>query len=189
MEKNTFRERLLASESTTPALRERYEREVHMLLEKKLTAPRRWGIYAILAVLAAQVAIFGYALFIPEEFPILGRIGFGVGVLFALAFAAVLVSVLKRGSVNLKDHPNTMIGIMWGFLVIMITLFMLVAGRLSDPTTGISMVLNGLVFLTFGVVFFLQNTVNQAQLKTEEKLLEIELRIAELAELMKKSGA
>lgn len=181
-EHNSFRERLLESEKMTPALRERYEREVQMLLEKKLTAPRRWGIIALIIVMLAQTAFFGYAIIAFTGLPVLGRIGFGVGVLFALSFAVLLLSILRRGSVNVKTHPSVIVGITWVFLVIMITLFMLIAGRITDPAWGMSMVLNGLVFLTFGVVFLLQNQINQAQLKTHEKLLEIELRIAEIAE-------
>jgi hypothetical protein len=166
----------------TPALRERYEWEVQMLLEKKLTAPRRWGIIALIIVMLAQTAFFGYAIIAFTGLPVLGRIGFGVGVLFSLSFAVLLASVLRRGSYNIKTHPNVIVGITWVFLVIMITLFMIIAGRITDPARGMSMVLNGLVFLTFGVVFLLQNNINQAQLKTQEKLLEIELRIVELAE-------
>jgi low affinity Fe/Cu permease len=74
----------------------------------------------------------------------------------------------------------------WVFMVIMITLFMLVAGRIPDPARGMSLVLNGLVFLIFGVVFLLQNTINQAQLNTREKLLEVEMRLAELREAIEK---
>ena len=185
-EHTLFRERLLASEPMTPALRERYEREVGMLIERKLTAPYRWGIIALIIVMLAQAGFFGYATFAFTGLPVLGRIGFGVGVLFALSFAGVLLSILRRGSVNVKTHPSVIVGITWVFLVIMITLFMIIAGRITDPTRGMSMVLNGLVFLTFGVVFLLQNTINQAQLKTKEKLLEIELRIVELAEKLGK---
>jgi hypothetical protein len=185
-EHTTFRERLMDMEPMTPSLRERYEREVGMLLEKKLTTPHKWGMMAVIVMLLGQVVFFGYAIFASHELPLLGRIGFGVGVLFALTFTALLVSVLRRGSYNIKTYPNAITGITWVFLVIMITLFMLVAGRISDPARGMSMVLNGLVFLTFGVVFLLQNTINQAQLKTQEKLLEIELRIAELAEKFEK---
>ncbi len=187
---NTFRDRLLDRESMTPSLRERYEQEVHMMLEKKLTAPRRWGIYALIVFLLAQAAFFLYAIVALDGLPPLGKIGFGVGVLFAMSFIAVLIHVLKRGSVNIRTHPSAITGIMWVFLVIMITLFMLIEGHISNPARGMSMVLNGLVFLIFGVVFMLQNTINQAQIKTEEKLLEIELRIAELRELIeKKCGA
>jgi len=185
-----FRDRLLDHESMTPSLRERYEREMHMMLEKKLTAPRRWGIYVLIAALLAQAAFFLYSTVFFDGLPALGKVGFGVAMLFAFSFIAVLVHVLRRGSVNIKTHPSAITGIMWVFLVIMITLFMLIAGRTTDPAKGIGIVLNGLVFLTFGVVFFLGNLINQSQIKTQEKLLEIELRIAELRELAeKKSGA
>ncbi len=186
----SFRERLVDHEPMTPSLRERYEREMHMMLEQKLTAPRRWGIYALIVFLLAQTAFFLYAIITLDGLPVLGKVGFGVAVLFSLSFVALLAHVLKRGSVNIKTHPSAITGIMWVFLVIMITLFMLIAGHITDPAKGMSIVLNGLVFLIFGVVFFLGNLINQAQIKTQEKLLEIELRIVELHELAeKKSGA
>jgi hypothetical protein len=181
-DRSSFRERLLDAESVTPALRERYEREVHMLLEKKLTAPWKWGIIALTICALAQAAFFVYATLIFKGLPVLAKIGFGVGVLFSLAFAVLFVNVLMRGSYNIRTHANAMTGITWVFLVIMITLFMLLAGSVSDPAKGLSMVLNGLVFLIFGVVFLLSNTIQQTHLRTQEKLLEIELRIAELAE-------
>jgi hypothetical protein len=185
-ERNSFRDRLLASESTTPALRERYEREVGMLLEKKLSNPMRWGAIAMSVVQLALAGIFAYAFFAADELPILARAGFAAGVLFSLTFLVLLIRVVRKGSMNLRTDPNIMTGLVWVFLVIMITLFMLVAGTMQDQVRGIAMVLNGLVFLIFGVVFMLQNNIMQAHLKTEEKLLEIELRLAEIAERLAK---
>jgi choline-glycine betaine transporter len=178
-----FRDRLVAHESMTASLRERYEREMDMMLEKRLTAPRRWGIAALIVLLLAQATFFIYAIVTFSDLPVLAKTGFGVGVLFTLSFVALLTHVLRRGSVNIKTHPSAITNIMWVFLVIMITLFMLLAGQLSDPAKGMSIVLNGLVFVVFGVVFYLANLINQAQIRTQEKLLEIELRIAELREV------
>jgi choline-glycine betaine transporter len=172
-----------AHESMTASLRERYEREMDMMLEKRLTAPRRWGIAALIVLLLAQATFFIYAIVTFSDLPVLAKTGFGVGVLFTLSFVALLTHVLRRGSVNIKTHPSAITNIMWVFLVIMITLFMLLAGQLSDPAKGMSIVLNGLVFVVFGVVFYLANLINQAQIRTQEKLLEIELRIAELREV------
>ncbi len=59
-----FREQLIGSERITPSLRERYDREVHMLLEKKLTAPGKWGILAMIGMQAVLAIFPGQS---PEE--------------------------------------------------------------------------------------------------------------------------
>ena len=59
---------------------------------------------------------------------------------------------------------------------------MLVGGKLADPIKGVQMVVNGLVFLMMAAVFMIFSRINQAELNTREKLLEIELRLAEIAE-------
>lgn len=183
---DNFRKRLLKSENFNKELREKYNREVHMLLEKKLTAPRKWFMTANIAMMLGLSAFFLYKMIAFSALPFLARVGFGVGVLFALSFAVLLFSIVRRGSINIKSDSNWYAGLIWVFLVIMITLFMLIGGRMHDTARGISMVLNGLVFLVGGVVFLLQNTITQANLKLQEKLLEIELRLAEMKEMMER---
>jgi len=73
-------------------------------------------------------------------------------------------------------------GMTWGFLVIMMTLFMVSAG---NNIVGLRMIVNGLVFLLMGVAFLLRHVIEQSELKTGERLLEIEYRLAELAECLK----
>jgi len=183
---DNFRKRLLESEHFDSELREKYNKEVHMLFEKKLTAHGKWFLTALIAVTLVQAAFFLYAVITFSDLPCLARVGFGAGILFSLSFAALLFSIAKRGRFNLKTDSNFITGITWVFLVIMITIFMLISGNMHDTAKGISMVLNGLVFLIFGVVFLLQNTITQANLKLQEKLLEIEFRLAEMKEMMKK---
>jgi len=181
-----FRTRLLKSERFNPELKEKYNREVHMLFEKKLTAPKKWAMMTLIAVMLVQAGFFLYAIITFGSLPFLGRVGFGVGMLFSLSFAILLFSIVKRGKINIKSDSNRYTGLIWVFLVIMITLFMLITGNMHDTAKGIFMVLNGLVFLIFGVVFLLQNTINQANLNLQEKLLEIEFRLAEMKEMIEK---
>jgi len=44
------------------------------------------------------------------------------------------------------------------------------------------MILGGLVFLVMGLAFLMRHFIEQSELKTRERLLEIEYRLAELAE-------
>ena len=50
------------------------------------------------------------------------------------------------------------------------------------------MILCGLVFLVMGAMFLIRHVVELSELKTREKLLEIECRLAELAESLKPQG-
>jgi uncharacterized membrane protein len=67
----------------------------------------------------------------------------------------------------------------WGLPVILVTLFMVSA---PDTIIGLRMIVAGLVFLVMGLAFLLRHVIEQSELKTREKLLEIEYRLAELVE-------
>ena len=47
------------------------------------------------------------------------------------------------------------------------------------------MILCGLVFLVMGLGFLMRHVIELSELKTRERLLEIEYRLAELAEIVK----
>jgi choline-glycine betaine transporter len=115
---------------------------------------------------------------------VLPRLGLAAGALFAGCVIAVLVRVLRPGSYRRRDDAHRFTKIVWMFLVTMITLLMLVAGRMEDPARGVSLVFTGVVVVILGVVFRLQTTINQASMRTQEKLLELELPMAQLRELL-----
>ncbi len=52
----------------------------------------------------------------------------------------------------------------------------------ENQLQGLMMVANGLVFLICAAVYWLTYRVEQAELNTREKLLQLELRLAELGE-------
>ena len=64
----------------------------------------------------------------------------------------------------------------------MVTVCMVFA---PENTVGLRMILSSLVFLLMGAVFLIRHVVEQSELKTREKLLEIEYRLAELADRIK----
>ena len=117
--------------------------------------------------------------------PLLARLGFVVGAVFGVAFAVLALSIIKRGAVNLKKHPMAAAGLSWAFVVILVTLFMLLGSRAADRIVAVQMVLNGLVFLVMGALFMVRAWIERTELKTREKLLEIEYQLAEIAEALK----
>jgi len=175
-----FSARLLQCEPPNEELREKYEREIRAMFEKQLGPAGRlmwwfWTVFCLAqAILFTVVAVWSYG-----KLPIWGTIGFGAGVLFAVTFGAICFRIASTGRIHLRTQPPAMVGIMWCFVVLMMTISMVMA---PDTIVGLRMILGSLVFFIMGAVFLLAGRAEQAELRTKEKLLEIELRLAELTE-------
>jgi len=182
-----FRERLLEREQFSPILKEKYEKEVQAMLEKKLTGIGRWG-YIGLSVVGIGFAIFfgTLAAVPPREIPILGRILFVLGAIFGLAFGGFSGWIAKRGRVNLKVHPMVLVGMSWGFICIWAALLYFIASGLPDRVKGIQIIVGFIPFMIMVAVGLILGGMGSMQLKTQEKLLEIEYRLAQIAEAVAK---
>lgn len=181
--KKEFRDRLVEMEQTTPSLKEKYQKETKAMFDKQLTRPMRlaWIGTGILGM--GFVVLFGTtAIMAPKELPMLARSMFVAGAVFGLAWAALAAVIVKRGSFNLKSHGKALVGMTWCFLVLLTTLTLLLASQHPDRIVGVHMICAVLPFLIMGAVFMIQYRIQDAELKTREKLLEIELRMAKLAE-------
>jgi len=182
-----FRERLLEREQFSPTLKEKYEKEVCAMLEKKLTGIGRW-VYIGSSVLGMGIAIFfgTLAAVPPREIPILGRILFVLGAIFGLAFGGFSGWIAKRGRVNLKIHPMVLVGMSWGFICIWAALLYFIASGLPDRVKGIQIIVGFIPFMIMVAVGLIAGGMGHMQLRTEEKLLEIEYRLAQIAEAVAK---
>jgi hypothetical protein len=167
-------------EIETPLLREKYEKEVQAMFEKQLGVAGR-GMYAFWTIfcLAISVHFSWVAVASYGKLPVLITVSFGIGIVFALGFAGLSAWIAYSGRMLLKIHPPIMVGLVWAFTVIMVTIFMVVA---PNSIIGLRMVLSGLVFLVMAAAFVLASRTEQAELRTKEKLLEIEYRLTELSE-------
>ena len=178
-----FRERLLDAEGFTPTLKERYHKELQAILEKQLSGTRRWVCLGSAIVGLASAVLFAtLAVIMPADFPWPGRIIFVVGALFGIGWASLGLKVFRRGSINLKSDTAAANAMTWVFVVLMVTLFMVFA---PNNIVGLRMILISLVFLVGGVAFLIRHVIEQSELKTRKKLLEIEYGMAELADYVK----
>jgi hypothetical protein len=178
-----FRERLLDAEQVTPALKERYHKELQAMLEKRLSGMRRWGWLGS-AIMGWGFAVLGGTLAVvaPAEFPWWGRLIFATGALFGIGWGVLGLKVFRRGSVDLKFDTWAASGMAWALPLLVVIVAMVSA---PDNVAGLRMILSGLVFLVMGAAFLLRYVIEQSELKTREKLLEIEYRVAELTDRMK----
>lgn len=146
--------------------------------------PFKRAVFSLATLLSAAMAIFFGVLAAVTfgKLPIWGPLMFAAGALFAAAFAVVYGASALTGRLRRKTHPPAAAGLAWGVVVTISTLSLLAAPSLPDPVVGNHMVLTSLTFLVLGAVFLLASKAEQSELRMQEKLLEIEYRLAELAE-------
>ncbi len=181
-DRTTFRDQLLAAEPLSTDFREKLQQELHTMFVRQLTTTWRYliGINAALALAAAVVC--GSLAVSETELPTPARVGLGIGTLFGLAWTVVLGRVARRGAIDLKVDQRLMAAMVWVFTVLMMVFFLIVGMSIEDRLKGLLMIANGLAFLIGAGVYFLAYRIEQAELAVREKLLELELRLAELAE-------
>jgi len=181
-----LRDGLIRAEQVTPVLKDRYEKEVQIMLEKQLSGYQRW-VWLATSVFAVASAVWFLVLAItlPPAFPMLGRVGFGAGVLFSVAWAVLGIKIFRRGKLHLKTDTGIIAALSWCLPVALMTIFLLIA---PDSIVGLRMILFGMVFLIIGGVFLIQHVVQQSDLNTREKLLRLECQLAALSESVKPAG-
>ncbi len=179
----TFRDRLLDLETANPTYREEYERQVKAMVEQKLTGAKKWQIIAFLALSLCLGVFFGtLAVIAPEGFPLWGRLGFGAGAVFSLAFVVMYACILKKGSINLKKDNLELAWSSWGCVVVVGAIALAFSHRLSDRIVAVWLLVYLLFFLVMAGVLLLRAFIERSELNTREKLLEIECRLADLCE-------
>jgi hypothetical protein len=175
-----FREQLLDVEPFTPALQERYHKELKAMFEQKLTGWRRWvWLFPAIGGAALALTFAAMAALMPAGFPLPGRLGFAGAALFCVGWCLLGIKVFRRRSLDLKFDAGAANSMSWGMPLLLVTVFMVSA---PDSIVGLRMILSGLVFLLIGAVFMIGQIVQRTSLTTREKLLEIECRLAELTE-------
>ena len=178
----SFRDRLIAVEPLASESKKRLQQELHAMFIRELTAPRRitYGLVAIVAL--GSAAVCGFLAVTEPDLPMLTRIAFGVGTLFGLAWTVVTAGISWRGAIDMKRDSRRIAAMVWVFTVLMMVFYLIVGMSLEDRLLGLMMIANGLAFLICAAVIWLTHRIEQAELATREKLLQIELRLAELCE-------
>lgn len=114
------------------------------------------------------------------------RIGFIEGAVFSAGWVALCICILKRGTFNLFQHENAIHGLVFGFVLLLLINMLLLGGQVEDKTIRIQMMLSGgIFFLIFGIPAIFSMRINRAESSLREQLLNIELKIAELADKIK----
>jgi hypothetical protein len=181
----TLGERLLAQEEVTPSLRERYEQKIRDLLEKRFTPAQRacgWMSVASFVLLGGGLVLRALGVGEPLRLPSDLWVLLGVSLLAWLGLEVWFVYALLRPAIDRRREEP------WGEAVAAVgtgafvaVLFWL-AWRVDDLATSLQVTAVALIILGYlgGAVllYFLRRQHRELQVK----LLELELRLAELAE-------
>ena len=179
-DRRPFSDRLIDCESLSPSLGQEHRKEILAMFDKKL-GPFGRAICAFFAVVGlAQTVFLGYmGVATYDKLTPWWTLGFVAGIVYSLAFGSLLGWIAYSGHVRLKWQPSAFAAMVWGFTVLMVTLMLVGA---PDSIVGLRMIFVGIVLLIGAGVFLLGTCSQQAELRTKEKLLEIEYRLADLAE-------
>ena len=175
-----LRDRLLAVGSPGSNVQDQIQKEIRSMLTRKLTTFQR--VFFCLVVVASLVSAFvcGSLALTEPQLPPLARLGLGTGVVFGLAWVILMVSVLRRGEIDLKRDARRIAQMVWSFTVLMSVFFCAVGMSRPDKQISVLLILQSLVFLIGAAVYWLNHRIEESELNVKEKLLEIELQLAEL---------
>jgi hypothetical protein len=178
----SLRDRLCELETYNPLLRERYTQEVQAMFEKKLSLPSKWFLATVAVASLAIAAYLGGLALAHAELPPLARAGLAGGVAFGVAWAGLCGRAVRRGTWELRTQPAAMAGLAWGLAVLLETCFLVLAPQFPDHFLATVALFSGLVILVGAGVMLVTVCIQQAELRTQEALLRIEYRIAEMSE-------
>ena len=185
---DNFADQLIAAQHIEPTLRQRYEQEMKAMLEQPLNKTRKTSFILSAVISAVMMVMLTIAALSSHRAPIGVRIGIGLGAVYAAGWLVLTIRILRRGAVHARKDSPAMSALPWVFAVALMTLMLLMTGQRADSVRSVWMVLFSLTFLLMASMFLIQQSISDARLKVEERLLEVQLRIAELAEEMKKRG-
>jgi protein-S-isoprenylcysteine O-methyltransferase Ste14 len=171
----SLREQLLKSNRVEPSLRAEYERRLNAMLEMQISKPKR--LWMSLLVLINIVIVIGVtSLAITESVPPMTRVVFVAGGIFAIVWIVYLLCMVVRG--RMDRRWNLKIG---GTLPYVFSLIMCILMALGGMATEQVLLMGMLVLLPTGLIL-VRSVIEESHLRTEERLLELEYRLTQLAE-------
>jgi hypothetical protein len=186
--KKQFVEQLLAADPPTAEARGPYEKEMRTMFEKTLTGNERRG-YRYCAVLMGLAALTCglEALFVWVDHSHEG-VQFIAAFLLLTAMALLVVAGILfraswKGVLSRRTSNKWAAGAGVAYAGLVGCLLLLMGQSLPEMLGDVVRVL-GLVLLVYAAVAWMRHRIGQAELRTAEKLLEIELRLAQIGETL-----
>jgi len=178
-EHTDFRDRLISAQHFTPAYRERYRKGLENMLSQRLTTMQRAFVSALVVVGFALAAGLGYAAVTHTTTP--GeRYGLAALAVLVAAITAIRLMMALTGRVQLRWQPTTIAYIVfYGVLVFAVGTLIAVQSWNNAAAVGVV-----IVALLLAVTKLVLTHIQQSELNVREKLLELEIKLAEMNEAL-----
>jgi hypothetical protein len=184
----SFRDRLLAAEKSTPT--ERYRKELANLHERRLSPVHRVAMSAVIVLVTVAAVVMGkLAIAGPADLPRVAQLALGTGAIGGLFCSAFIAGILRRGAVRRMKDPVSVNSVIWVMSSLSVAFALYLGGSMTDhgpsPLIGIYLILFMLLFFGSASVLLVRSLLEQIELRTREKLLELEYQLAEITEQLK----
>jgi hypothetical protein len=176
-----FREHLLSAEKASPT--EKYRKEMAELHERRLSPAQRAIIVLVTIGALAAAAFMGWLAAVPPRpLPLVSRLGLGFWSGCCLVASVLASGVAKRGVTRRRIEPNRIVGFIYVSLVVFAITMLALMGQVPDA--GKRVIMGSIALLVFGMgsVFLITTRLEQMEMRTREKLLEIELELHRFTE-------
>jgi hypothetical protein len=175
-----FRERLLSAEKSSPT--EKYRKEMAELHEGRLSPTKRTIMGFVTVSALAAAGFMGWLAAVPPwHLPLVSRLGLGFWAICSLIASVVASGVAKRGVMGRRIDPSRIVAFIYVSLVVFAITMLALMGQVPDVGKRVIMGSVALLFFGMGGVFLIMTRLEQMELRTREKLLEIELELHRFA--------
>jgi cation transport ATPase len=179
-----FRQRLLETQATTPALRDAYQKELEAMLRPPLKWQRRIPGIVLLLILIGCVIALARNIIVHRPGPLVLTAWVTLAGTFSFV-AALMLRSLWQGKFEWKWYFSVASALYMAAAMITVITLMKGMSAPSDPASTFS-ALYVFVFMVVCLGWMLDNRITAAELATREQMLRLESRLADLAEALKK---
>jgi len=179
-----LREDLISMELVNPELHSHYREEMEKMFTQEIIGIRRFGLWAKdLFLLLFGSALLWNALFNQLiSLPTLGRWLWGLSGIFTLGIALLELRMVWNKKMDLRKDSKFFALVGSSGMTVIAFSIILVAFLMRDLQSSVILIPIALLAIIIGILISVDNRVQQAELNTREKLLEIEYRLAALDE-------
>jgi hypothetical protein len=181
-----FSERLVAQQETDESLRRRYEQQLDSKFERPMKGSERFKHVVNLIACVVFIPCFFYATVVRTDFTPTKRSIGAVMVVVTVAWGALELQRLRRGTVNVRFDRRAKHWIAIACMIASGFLVLQVGAKSLDPFHTIILLLKLLLFGVIVCAIQMRTLIAELKVRNEEQCLELQYRIAQLSDQIKK---
>ena len=179
-----FREELISMEPVNRKLQLKFNKEIEKMYTQEITGVYRFGWWAKnLFLILFGLALICSALFNqPVSLPTAGRWLWGIGGAFTLGIALLGMRLAWNKKMDLRKDSKVFALVGSSGMTVFAFFILFVAFLIRDLQNMAYLAPMAMLILIIGILISMSDRIQQGELNTREKLLEIEYRLAALDE-------